>query len=304
MIGAIDIGGTKIAVGFVTRAGQVIMKEVFPTEAKSGPENSINRLITWFKEKENNHGYKIEGVGVGSTGPVYPQIGEIGELDFLPGWKGFNIIEMLSKKLHVSVALENDADAAALGEWSWGNGRNSDRFVLVTVGTGIGGGIIIQGKIYRGVNYSHPEIGHHFIDSSGPKCTCGGNGCWESLASGPAMEHWFTQNNPDNLSLTAKEICRKARIGVPSALSAVNRTAEYLALGIANIISFLCPDTIVLTGGLMASSDLFIPTIHQELTTICNYVPVNLVNLIVAHPDANVGVRGAACVYLQSENQP
>ncbi len=139
---------------------------------------------------------EITGIGIGSTGPIDPFAGQIGDVNFLPGWQGSNIVEDLGRLFQVKVTMENDADAAALGEAGWGAGRNKNRLICVTVGTGISGGIILDGKLYRGVDNAHPEIGHHLIDVSGPRCLCGFHGCWESLAAGPAVAQWMKAESP------------------------------------------------------------------------------------------------------------
>src|SRR5205085_12070702 len=140
----------------------------------------------------------------------------------------------------VKVALENDGDAAALAEAGWGAGRNRTRLIYVTVGTGIGGGIILDGKLYRGVDGAHPEVGHHVIDPAGPKCTCGFSGCWESLAAGPAMVAWFEHNapadHPHREGITAKRICELAREDNVTALHALDADPYYLALALANLL--------------------------------------------------------------------
>ena len=139
--------------------------------------------------------------------------------------------------------MENDADAAALGEAGWGAGQNKSRLIYVTVGTGIGTGLIVDGQVYRGVDQSHPEIGHHVIDPSGPLCLCGFRGCWESLAAGPAMVTWLESNAPPDysrdLDLSAKKICELAQQGDAWAMRAVDHETHYLGLGLANLVTML-----------------------------------------------------------------
>ncbi len=141
-------------------------------------------------------GVELTGIGIGSTGPVDPMRGEFGDVDFLPGWRGKSPVKDLAQIFNVRVALENDGDAAALAEAGWGAGRNRSRLIYVTVGTGIGGGIIFDGQLYRGVDGAHPEVGHHVVDPAGPQCSCGFHGCWESLAAGPAMVAWIEKHAP------------------------------------------------------------------------------------------------------------
>src|SRR6266436_6103891 len=215
MIGAVDIGGTKLAVGMVTESGQVLSRKESPTDTASYA-NGLSTIGGLLRETAQIAGVEITGIGIGSTGPVDPFTGKFGEVDFLPGWRGQNPVQDLARIFHVQVALENDADAGALAEAGWGAGKNKSRLVYVTVGTGIGGGIILDGLLYRGVDAAHPEVGHHVIDPSGPQCSCGFRGCWESLAAGPAMVEWLNRNAPPEYprtDLTAKKICKLAQEG-------------------------------------------------------------------------------------------
>src|SRR6266446_7065069 len=193
MIGAVDIGGTKIAVGMVTESGQVLARKKSPTDTASYA-NGLSTIGGLLRETAQIAGVEITGIGIGSTGPVDPITGRFGEVDFLPGWRGQNPVRDLAHMFKVQVVLENDADAAALAEAGWGAGKNKSRLIYITVGTGIGGGIVFDGQLYRGVAGSHPELGHQVIDPSGPACSCGFHGCWESLAAGPAMVAWVANH--------------------------------------------------------------------------------------------------------------
>jgi glucokinase len=250
VIGAVDIGGTKIAVGIVDQTGKVLSKLQSPTDAERGYSNGLALITTMLQETARSAGVEVSGIGIGSTGLVYPSTGAFGDVDFLPGWKGNNPVEDLARAFNVPVALENDADASALGEASWGAGKAKSRLVYVTVGTGIGGGIILDGHLYRGADMSHPEIGHHVVDPSGPLCSCGFRGCWEALATGPALAAWFGSNSSsERNNLTAKEICQLAQQGDELACRAIAREAYYLGLGLANLINLFVPDVIVLGDG-------------------------------------------------------
>src|SRR5215470_5371350 len=219
-IAAVDIGGTKIAVGAIEDQGRILSKLECPTHAEQGYATALKRIVKMIRDLDTS----IEGIGIGCTGPVYALTGEIGDVNFLPGWLGENPVKDLEQAFRVTVAMENDADAAALAEAGWGAGQSKRRLLYVTVGTGIGGGIILDGHVYRGVDHAHPEIGHHLIDPSGPASLCGFNGCWESLAAGPAMVQWAEGNMSSDYthrtSLSAKRICDLAREGDDLALRA------------------------------------------------------------------------------------
>jgi glucokinase len=300
MIGAVDIGGTKIAVGIVDNSGKVLSRMEAPTDPNRYSD-SIELIAHMLRKTAQRAGAEITGIGIGSTGPVDPMRGEFGDVDFLPGWRGKSPVRDLAQVFSVQVALENDADAAALAEAGWGAGRNRTRLIYVTIGTGIGGGIVLDGKLYRGVDGAHPEIGHHVIDPAGPKCTCGFRGCWESLAAGPAMVAWLQHNAPSDYAhkdgITAKRICELARAGDLVAVQAVENETYYLALGLANLINLFTPDAIVLSGSVMKSAELFMERILTLIRTGCRFVPAEKAKLMLASLGDDTNLIGAARVW-------
>jgi len=301
VIGAVDIGGTKIAAGMVDDAGKVLSKLESPTDAAGGYANGLARMIAMLRRTSQDAGVEISGIGIGSTGVVYPGSGAFGDVDLLPGWQGNNPVQDLAREFEVTVALENDADASALGEAGWGAGKLKSRLIYVTVGTGIGGGIILDGQLYRGVDMAHPEISHHVIDPAGPDCSCGYRGCWESLATGPAMAAWFNANaaggrrSPE--SLTAVQICQLAKRGDDLALRAVEREAYYLGIGLANLINLFVPDVIVLGGSMMKSAPLFLDGIRKVIRQGCRFVPYQKTELALASLGEDANLIGAARVW-------
>src|ERR1043166_2809263 len=217
VIGAIDIGGTKIAVGVVDENGRVLAKLESPTNTAEEYSSALERIAGMLRQTARNAGVEIDGIGIGATGPVNPFTGEFGNVDFHLRWQHQNPVNDLKGIFHVQVAIENDADAAALGEAGWGAGKGQSRLIYVTIGTGIGGGIVFDGQLYRGVDHAHPEIGHHVLGSSGPPCSCGFRGCWEALAAGPAMVDWLQHHAPadylNRQKLTAEKILQLAAQG-------------------------------------------------------------------------------------------
>ena len=197
--------------------------------------------------------------------------------------------------------MENDADASALAEAAWGAGKDKQRLIYVTVGTGIGAGIVLDGRLYRGVDGAHPEIGHHVIDASGRLCMCGFHGCWESLAAGPAMVSWVESVMPENYPhrdhLTAKRICELARQGDELARKAVGREARYLGLGLANLVTLFTPDAIVLGGSVMNSAALFLEEIRKTIGQCCRFVPYEKTELTLASLGEDANLIGAARVW-------
>ena len=301
MVGAIDIGGTKIAVGIVDPEGKLLFRCESATQGDGPYESALDRTVAMLRAAAASSGVKLGGIGIGSTGPVYPFTGEIGDVSFFPHWRGQNPVKDLEKIFGVSVAIENDGDAAALGEAAWGAGKNKSRLIYVTVGTGIGAGIILDGQVYRGVDQSHPEIGHHVIDASGPPCSCGFRGCWESVAAGPAMVSWLENNTPRDYphrtDLTAKRICELARQGDDWAQRAVKREARYLGLGLANLVTLFVPGVIALGGSVMKSADRFLDEIRNVIASSCRFVPYDKTELVLASLGEDTNLIGAARVW-------
>src|SRR6266704_4609271 len=299
MIGAVDIGGTKIAAGMVNDAGEVLAKLETRTENARAYPDGLGHIVRMVSEAAKQANHELSGIGIGSTGWVYPFTGEFGDVDFLPGWKGSNPVNDLAREFGVRVALENDGDAAALGEAVWGAGKGKSRLIYVTVGTGIGGGIILDGRLHRGADKAHPEVGHHVIDASGPQCTCGFRGCWEALATGPALAAWFNAKaqavDPQARALTAKEIFERARQGHRLACEAVAREAYYLGLGLANLINLFVPDRIVLGGSIMKSMGL--EDLRKVIAQGCRFVPFEKTELALASLGEDANLIGAAQVW-------
>ena len=301
MIAAVDIGGTKIAVGIVDSNGKVLARLECPTGAEGSYADAMQRVIHMLRAVAKTVLTQISGIGIGSTGPVYPLTGEFGDVNFFSHWKGENPVADLSRAFQVRVAIENDGDAAALAEAGWGAARNKKKLIYVTIGTGIGTGLLVDGQLYRGVGESHPEVGHHLIDPSGPLCACGFRGCWESLAAGPAMVAWVERNAPaeypHRADLTAKKICELARQGDQWAMRAVNNESRYLGLGLANLVTMFVPEVIVLGGSVMKSAPLFLEEIRKTIVASCKLVPFEKTELALASLGEDSNLIGAARVW-------
>ncbi len=291
-IGAVDIGGTKIAAGAVQENGSIVKRLESPTEPEKGFQNAIERIAAMLRAL--SEGTLFAGVGVGCPGPLNPFTGVIGEVGTLPGWQGGDLKAGLESALQLPVAVENDADAAALGEGCWGTEPVSGSFIYITVSTGIGGGMLVGGELYRGVDGAHPEFGHHVLDNAGPLCYCGARGCWESLASGPAMVAWMREQAPNVSEATTAEICEAARGGDVLAMRCVEREGYYLGLGLANLITLFAPEKIALGGGVMKSGSLFMDKVRRTIREVATQVPSEKTQLIMASLGQDAGLLGAA----------
>lgn len=299
-IGAVDIGGTKIAVGLVDERGRVLTRRDLSTEPEAGFDAAMTRVVATLTRAVHETGSTLTGIGIGATGPIDPIGGAFGHVPFFPRWEGGNPVTTLAGAFGVQVAAENDGDAGALAEAAWGAGRGMSRFLFVCVGTGIGGGSVLDGRLYRGAGGSHPEVGHHIVEASGPPCSCGAVGCWEALAAGPAIAEWFDAHVPQasrSAETTAKDVCDLAREGHPVALQAVEREGFYLGVGLANLITLFGPDVIALGGSVMRSYDLFRDPVHRTIRRLCTFVPWNDRTIRMAELGADAGLIGAAEVW-------
>lgn len=295
MLGAVDIGGTKIAIGLVTGSGQVVDSISLPTDPLESYHRSLGKVIQTLERLMQANKCSIAGIGIGATGRIRPD-GSLLPNQFLPNWSDQLPAGDLGRHFNVTSAIENDADASALGEYLWGAGIGIGRLIYVTVSTGIGGGIVQDGKLYRGVAGCHPEIGHHVIDPQGPACFCGANGCWEQLASGTALAAWARENGGDG-NWDARVVCDLAEQGNLIALLAVERESQYLGMGIANLITLFAPECIVLGGGLMQRWYLFSAAVEKVVQSQCGLVPWSKVKLAASslqHP----GLVGAAATWV------
>jgi glucokinase len=298
--GAIDIGGTKMAIALVDEHGLVLAREELHTRAARGCQVALEEVCAVMQRMLAQTGLRLAAIGIGCTGPVDPVSGVVGDVEFLPGWRGCNPVAHLSRQFRVPVALENDADAAVLAELMWGAGRGHKNLISVTVGTGIGGGIVVNGGLYRGAGGAHPEVGHHVIDASGPRCFCGANGCWESLASGPAMVRRFTASGASagtgTDAVSALSICCAARAHDGAALHEIATEGRYLGIGLANLMALFIPDVIALSGSVMESADLLMPHIRGVLQQNRGLVPVERVTVATSPLGRDAPLIGAAAV--------
>jgi glucokinase len=308
----IDLGGTNVRAGAVTTSGELIHWRDMPIEAQQGPEAGLRRIIGLIEQVSTDANIQPAALGIGASGPIDRQRGAILNPYTLPTWEDVDIVSPLSKHFGCPVTLENDADAAALGEAWVGSGagkfsKQSARLLMVTVGTGIGMGFILDGKIYRGTGDSHPEGGHIPLDPAGPLCYCGANGCWESLASGPAIERYAREmvsaghpssllKKADNIpaQITATMLSAAAREGDPLSIQIVQRSATYLGLGLVNLMHIFLPDCVIFTGGVMHSFDLFEPTLHKVIKQHAIVSPLDQIPLRLAQLGQQAGIYGAA----------
>jgi glucokinase len=308
---AVDIGGTKLAAGIVDGAGRVLARGEVATLAAEGPERVLDRIIRLAKTVLGESGVPadaIQRIGIGCAGPVDRQAGLILNPPNLPGWVRIPLVARIERALHRPAVLENDANAAALGEFRYGAGRGAASLAYLTVSTGIGGGIILDGRIWHGLKDAAGEVGHMTLIPDGPVCGCGGRGCLEALASGPSIarraREALAAGRPSRLSeardFTAADVVRLAREGDALAAEVWDATVGYLGLGVAALVTILAPERVVIGGGVTRAGDFLFEPLRREVRRRVKLVAVESVPILPAALGPDVGILGAAAVALDA----
>ena len=280
----LDIGGTKLAVVLADQKGTILHKIRRPTEAMRGPDAIIETLCEMAREVMGLSGVSVDdiaGIGVSCGGPLDTATGIVYSPPNLPNWDAIPLKSRLENALSCAVCVENDANAGALAEWMFGAGRGFEHVVYMTMSTGIGAGLILDGTLYRGTSDTAGEVGHMTILPNGPVCGCGKKGCLEALCSGPSIarraREWLTQQGGGQSSLmytladgaptaiTAETVMAAARQGDVGALALVDETAWYMAIGLGNVVNVLNPQIIIIGTIIVKAADLLLKPIHTYL---------------------------------------
>lgn len=293
----IDIGGTKMAIAAVDASGRVVQRMVLPTEAALGFERAVGRLGDSIDALLAATGWarsEMVGIGIGCAGPLDPIRGLINNPHTLTGWDQCDIVTPLRERFGVPVYLENDADAAALGECAYGAGQGVDPVVMLTFGTGLGGAIVRDGQIVRGVKGEHPELGHVPVSDAGPECYCGIRGCLESLASGTAIG---TAGRASGFQ-DSRAVFAAARAGDPAARAIVDRATAAAANAAWIFCHTILPERILLGGGIMEDHFvLFARAMGARLLTATQFSH-DAVSIVRAGLGNDAGIIGAASLAL------
>ena len=310
----IDLGGSHIKAGVVSARGKVYLNLIHDTPANAGPKAIISALkdttLGLLKQSRAKH-LIIRGIGVGSPGTVDRKTGRvIGSSPNLPGWVGINLKQAL-KEFRLPVFVDNDANLMALAEQRTGAARGFKNALCLTIGTGIGGGIVIEGKLFHGSNFSAGELGHTSIDYSGRLCRCGSVGCLEAYASVPAMlesTRALVRERTNRSALhdldgkvTLRNVFSAAKKGDELANEIIDAEIEYLGTGLASVVNLLNPEIVVIGGGLMHETDgLFLRKLKLKIRK--KAFPAAIKNLKVARAKLGnqAGFIGAALHALES----
>ncbi len=270
----VDLGGTNLKAGLVDRDGKIHHRLSIKTDAHADPQAISHQIFGLVGEIIKNAPCKktdIIGVGLGSPGLIDKKGETILFSPNLPQWRDIPIKRMVAERFSIPCALENDANAAAWGEKWVGAGKQAHSLVLLTLGTGIGGGIVLDDRLWRGADNVAAEIGHMVIQMDGPQCGCGNRGCIEAYASATAMVRRFKESLQrgapsalkDTREITAKAINDAALQGDKASLDVIRETGEYLGVALVNIMHVLNPEMIVLAGGMTGSGELLMNPIKQ-----------------------------------------
>jgi glucokinase len=292
----LDIGGTKIVAAAVDAAGRIHARHAYPTESARGFATGLAQMRTALSRVLAEAGWpagSLTGIGIGCAGPVNPQRGTIHNPFTLPGWDDADIVTPLREAFNTRVRLENDADAAAVGEYLFGAGAHASPLVMITLGTGVGGAILVNGEIYRGVNGEHPELGHVPVGPDGPECYCGRRGCWESLAAGPAIA---AAGRP--LGFTDSRAVFLAATLDANAAAIVQRAVDATATATWTLLHTCLPQRIVLGGGIGEEHfDRFAAAMREQVAR-ATQVPKAGIEIVKAARGNDAGVLGAAGLML------
>jgi glucokinase len=311
---AIDIGGTKYIAAVVGPDGTMLSRIYRYTLSKEGPKKVIARLTATIDEAIEKAGIPKKGLGgiaVAYAGLVDTDKGLVTEAPNLPNWNNVPLRDMLADEYRMPAFVINDASAAALGEHRLGAGQGLKNMVFITVSTGIGGGIIIDGELYNGTDGCAGELGHTIVQVDGPVCHCGRRGCWESLASGSAIARMakerlqkggksmlaeMTNNVIDDIS--AEDVSKGAKKGDPLCKDVINDAARYLGIGLANIVNIFNPQMIVVGGGVSSMGEMILRPARRSMKEYAFNLPGKTVRIVRAGLGTDSGLLGAA-IYAQ-----
>lgn len=300
----VDLGGTKIYTALVDLDGNIVKEVTVKTEAKKGEAVVLDKILKTIDDVLIETDIdEIKAIGVGSPGPLDVENGLIVYTPNLP-FKNFNIVKPIKEKYKIDTYLDNDANVATLSEYMFGAGKGSKNMVYVTVSTGIGGGAILNGSLFRGSTSNALEIGHITVMKGGPRCGCGNTGCAEALASGTAimkrakeaLESKVETSLKNYEEVTAKEVFLEAEKGDKVSQDILNDALSYLGITISNIANSFDPDKIIIGGGVSEAGRIVFDKIDYEMERRCLKTIYNNCKIEKAVLGSKAGVLGAAAL--------
>jgi glucokinase len=310
----VDLGGTRVRAVLADGSGNFLARASKPTEATHGQNHVINNIVHTIQEvlKNTDHS-QIVGLGMGAPGPLNPKTGVVYSPPNLPGWNNVPLSEILEDRLGIPVYLGNDASLAALGEYTFGAGKNYRYLVYITISTGIGGGIIEDGRMIDGAKGAAGEIGHMTIEAFGPRCNCGNYGCFEVLASGTGIRRRaieLLQSGQSSLMLelvhgqpekvTAETVLQAAKKNDEAARELIRQTGIYLGVGITNALHLFNPEIIVIGGGVSQMGEMLTQPMLEEIERRAMPAFRENVPVVVTQLGDDIGLYGAVALVLQN----
>ena len=312
----VDMGGTKILSAVIDAKGNILGTAKVPTKADEAPSVVIDRIADAIQKAIDKSGVNeasIEAIGIGAPGPLDPATGVV---IFAPnlGWRDIRLKDELETRVGIPTFVDNDVNVGTLGEHVFGAGQGVQNVVGIFVGTGIGGGIILQGELFHGASKTAGEIGHIIVKAGGPKCGCGTRGCLEALASRTAMAKQFQKaikkkkqksivtelTNGDLRTIRSGVLAKAIRANDKLTLKIFKKVTKYLGVGIGSIVNFLNPEMIILGGGVVeALDDTFLDNIRAAAKKYALPNTLDGVQIVRAELGDNSGILGAAALARQ-----
>ena len=306
----VDFGGTNIKIGLVTPRGQVRHETIVPTRTWQRPAAFVEGLamvVTRMLQREHRR-CRLEGIGIGAPGLIDATRGRIHRLVNVPGgWEGIALGRLVSRRMRCVCVVDNDANVVALGEWRFGAGRGATHVVMVTLGTGVGGGLIVEGRLVRGAAGSAGEIGHVPIRPDGPRCGCGSRGCVEAFVGTRALRRRtraLIRQHPGSVlarfvarerqGLTPELLSRAARAGDRHAQTLWREVGMELGQALAGVVNLLNPERIIIGGGVANAWPWFAPSLRRTVRARAFAVPAAAARIVNAQLGDQAGVVGAA----------
>lgn len=302
----IDLGGTKISTALSDFNGNVVSQSIIATDAHEGEAAVLGRIIKTVEDVIENGKVdvvQVKAIGIGSPGPLDAKTGIIITTPNLP-FKDFDLVSPIREKFQIPVYLDNDANVAAIGEFMFGAAKGTENMVYFTVSTGVGGGAVLNGKIYRGNTSNALEIGHATVAPDGPRCNCGNIGCLEATSSGTAigkrakeaLESKVDTSLRKYKSVTSAEVFAEAAAGDAVSQDIINNALNYLGIGVANAISIFDPEMIIIGGGVSKAGKIVFDKVQEVVNKRCFKNMAEACKIVPAGLGTDAGVIGAVAL--------
>jgi len=307
----VDLGGTFIKFGLISNDGRILQEHQIPTKIEDGVQLVLDHIAEQVNRIQKSD--TIQGMGIGVAGLVNPEKGILCEAPNLPGWVNIPVADELHKRTSFQVAVDNDANVAALGEYAYGAGKGHPNMMMVTLGTGVGSGLILNGKLYQGAGGAAGEFGHISLQKDGPVCGCGRHGCVEAFVGTKGIlnrvQEKLNEGFPSVLSqidpneLAPKDISDAAEKGDEVAITVFREVGEYLGMGLGNVANLLNLSRIVVGGGVAQAGDWILKPARQRMKEVAMTTSGKMIDVVPARLGNKAGILGAARLVMDKRNE-